>query len=65
MLVPQADPQIVVFVQQDLLLTRVSDATGLIPDEEKSDKTPNFVRKNINCLSQVLILTGKKSLFYL
>lgn len=64
-LVPQADPQIVVFMQQDLLLTRVSNATGLIPAEGKSDKTVKFVRNNINCLSQVLLLTVSESLFYL
>lgn len=63
-LVPQADPQIVIFMQQDLLLTRVSDATGLIPEEDKADQTPNFVR-NTNLLSQVLILTEKEGLFYL
>lgn len=63
-LVPQADPQIVIFMQQDLLLTRVSDATGLIPEEEKSDKIPTFVR-NTNLLSQALILSVKEGLFYL
>lgn len=30
-LVPQADPQIIIFMQQDLLLAGVSDATGLVP----------------------------------
>lgn len=63
-LVPQADPQIVIFMQQDLLLTRVSDATGLIPEEGKSDKIPNVERKT-NLLPQVLILTVKEGLFYL
>ena len=31
--VSQAHPQVIVFMQQHLLLTRVSDAAGLIPDE--------------------------------
>lgn len=32
-LVPQADPQVIVLVQEDLLLTGVADAAGLIPGE--------------------------------
>lgn len=57
-LVPQADPQIIIFMQQDLLLPRVSDATGLVPEEEKSNKNPNFVRKT-SFLLQLLIITVK------
>ncbi len=38
--VPQAHPQVIVFMQQNFLLTRVSDATGLIP-EEKKDTHPD------------------------
>lgn len=35
--VSQAHPQVIVLVQQHLLLTRVSDATGLIPEGERKD----------------------------
>lgn len=52
--VPQTDPQIIIFMQQDLLLTRVSDATGLVPEEEKSKTTPNLVRKKASCSSYLL-----------
>lgn len=34
--VSQAHPQVIVFMQQNLLLTRVSDATRLIPEEHKT-----------------------------
>lgn len=39
--VSQAHPQVIVFMQQNLLLARVSDATGLIPEGQK-DTHPDW-----------------------
>lgn len=56
-LVPQADPQVIIFVQQDLLLTGVPDATGVIPGEK--NKTHLCQKQQFaysNCEIQPLVL---------
>lgn len=47
--VSQAHPQVIVLMQQDLLLTRVSNAAGLIPEEEKTHPEATDASMDISC----------------
>lgn len=55
-LVPQADPQVIIFVQQDLLLAGVSDAAGLIPGEKKTNLCQKQLFVYSDCEIQASVL---------
>lgn len=52
--VSQAHPQVIVFMQQNLLFAGVSDATGVVPEERK----PSLKTETINEFSHFCILQG-------